>query len=119
MNVPPYLDESTGTIGAYLNFCEDPNCAALAVTERPEPLRFEISPNPVTDRFTITLNDHATGAFSIELHDMLGRSVRSEWTTSLTSLTFERQSEKSGLHMIVVRDEHGVVLATRSILFAP
>jgi hypothetical protein len=119
MNVPPYLDESTGTIGAYLNFCEDPNCEALAVTERSEPLRFEISPNPVTDRFTITLNDHATGALSIELHDMLGRSVRTEWTTSLTSLTFERQSEKPGLHMIVVRDEQGVVLATRSILFAP
>ncbi|MEZ4807297.1 MAG: T9SS type A sorting domain-containing protein [Flavobacteriales bacterium] len=75
---------------------------------------FRIHPVPFTDRFTIDLGGLAQ-VLAVEVRDASGRIQATELTCAGAS-TSVRMDAAPGMYVVLVRDDHGRVIASRSVV---
>ena len=81
----------------------DDNYTPPTANEDVEPRYLKLYPNPVTNTFTIEWDIFAvTPDFSVQVLDMLGRTVTLPWVKNTGTITFNTQALPSGIYTVQI-----------------
>jgi len=88
-----------------------PDCLATLNTSPSKDQGVFISPNPFTDALQVSLSADVKPFGSLQLYDMLGRSVPTHWLTTGNSYILDRGSLPNGIYFLCIQsaDNRGKV----------
>lgn len=112
---PPYLDVNTGGYLQPIYHCPIGSCSSVGISERTE-VALLVYPVPAGRALTLDLGSPGDVS-SIDLHDALGRVVRSFRGPFPSYVTVERDGLPAGIYWVTLRSQNGSTVATARVVF--
>lgn len=112
--VSPYFTSETGTYQLDLSISRTPATATSELSETSDIIN--VYPNPASDFVIVDMNKYQNSIKSINISDILGRAVYSDFDINSKQKSIPLSNFKSGIYLLTLTDDSGNKLTKKLIV---